>query len=416
MIKTVISNGTYRFHLAPLAAEMHRKGWLKALLTGGYPKGMWRQLFGTAPVAGLRRLADRCEDIPDEKVYAFQQTELLFKSAEMLGRVGGGDLREKWQTRGLHHYAHLARKVLMDLDFDIYHYRNCFGFESAAWAKENNRITICDHSIGHPYAVAWMRKHQAGPLPACIPPQPLSRLEQNYLDDFTHADHLLVNSNFVKETFISAGFPAEKVSVAWWGVDARFLSHADLAMEHETDRADSFSLLFSGGFGRRKGAHILMDALEQLADQPWTLTIAGTVEPDTAEQWGLFRQRFGQRVRLLGFVSRQMLAREMSRHRVFVFPSLMEGSARVIFEAMACGCFIITTPHAGSIVEDQQHGLLTTPGDRFSLMKALTSVFQGEHDVRKIGSMNAALIRDSYRQHQYADRVRQVYETVRNQH
>jgi glycosyltransferase involved in cell wall biosynthesis len=416
MIQTVISNGTYRFHLAPLAAEMHRMGCLSALLTGGYPKGIWRQLFRSSPVAGLRRLADRCEDIPDEKVFAFQQTEVLFKSAEILGRIGGVDIQEVWQTRGLHQYARMARKALMMLNFDIYHYRNCFGFESAAWAKENNRITICDHSIGHPYAVAWMRKHEVGHLPASIPPQSLSRLEQNYLDDFTYADHVLVNSNFVKETFIASGFPAEKVSVAWWGVDAKFLTHSDLAMKHDRDEAGNFKLLFSGGFGRRKGAHILMNALEQLADQPWRLTIAGSIEPDVAAQWLLFRQRFGQRINLLGFVSRQMLAREMTRHRVFVFPSLMEGSARVVFEAMASGCFIVTTPHAGSIVEDQQHGILTTPGDPDTLTKALKSVFLGEYDVRSIGVMNASLIRASYRQQQYADRVRQIYETVCNQY
>jgi glycosyltransferase involved in cell wall biosynthesis len=187
-------------------------------------------------------------------------------------------------------------------------------------------------------------------------------------------------------------------------------------MKHDRDGAGNFNLLFSGGFGRRKGAHILMNALEQLADQPWRLTIAGSIEPDVAAQWLMFRQRFGQRINLLGFVSRQMLAREMTSHRVFVFPSLMEGSARVVFEAMASGCFIVTTPHAGSIVEDQQHGLLTTPGDPDTLTKALKAVFLGEYDVRSIGVMNASLIRASYRQQQYANRVRQIYETVCNQY
>lgn len=413
-MKTVISNGTYRFHLAPLAAEMHRKGCLSALLTGGYPKGIWRQLFRSAPLAGLRRLADRCEDIPDGKVHAFQETELFFKTAELLGRVAGGNLREAWQTRGLHHYARMARKSLKRLDFDIYHYRNCFGFESASWAKEHDRITICDHSIGHPYAVAWMRNHQYGLLPASIPAQSLSKLEQNYLDDFTYADHVLVNSNFVRDTFIASGFPASKVSVAWWGVDAKFLNNADLALKKSVDRAGSFDLLFGGGFGKRKGAHVLMMALEQLAEYPWTLTIAGMVEADVSEAWELFRARFESRIKLLGFLSRQELAMQMSIHQVFVFPSLMEGSARVVFEAMACGCFIITTLHAGSIVADKEHGLLSTPGDHEDLGRALISVFMKSYDVRTIGNQNASLIRESYRQDQYANRVMEVYETVIN--
>jgi glycosyltransferase involved in cell wall biosynthesis len=414
-MRTVISNGTYRFHLAPLAAEMYRMGHLSALLTGGYPKGIWRQLFRSAPVAGLRRLADRCEDISDEKVHAFQQTEFLFKASEFIGRVGGADLREDWQTRAFHRYAMMAGKALQTLDFDVYHYRNCFGFESAAWAKEMGRITICDHSIGHPYAVAWMRKHQFGSIPASIPAQPLSRLEQNYLEDFTHADHILVNSNFVKDTFIASGFDPEKVSVAWWGVDDRFLRDADLALEQMPERAGTCDILFGGGFGRRKGAHVLMEALETITDHTWNLTIAGSVEPDVSEQWERFRHRFRNNIKLLGFLSRQELALEMCKHRVFVFPTLMEGSARVVFEAMACGCFIITTPHAGSIVEHEQHGLLTIPGDPGTLKMALSAAFKGEYDMMRTGDANARLIRESYRQQQYAHRVLQVYDTVSKQ-
>lgn len=414
-MRAVISNGTYRFHLAPLAAEMYRMGHLSALLTGGYPKGIWRRLFRRIPVATLRRLADRCEDIPDDQVYAFQRTEWLFKSAELIGRFRGADIREDWQTRGLHQYASMARKTLRTLDFDIYHYRNCFGFESADWAREQNRLTICDHSIGHPYAVAWMRKHQSGHLPASIPPQSLTRLEQNYLEDFAYADHILVNSDFVKQTFIASGFDPQQVSVAWWGVDARFLKDADQALEAVTERGRPTDLLFSGGFGRRKGAHVLMNALEQLSDHPWTLTIAGTIEPDVLGQWDQFYQRFKKNIRLPGFLSRASLAMEMRKHRVFVFPSLMEGSARVIFEAMACGSFIITTSHAGSIVQHKQHGLLTIPGDDLSLARELKAVFMNEYDLDDIGYRNASLIRESYRQDQYAQRVLRVYETVDNQ-
>lgn len=415
-MRTIISNGTYRFHLAPLASEIHRLGHLSALFTGGYPKGIWRDILRRSPVAGLRRLADRCEDIPDDMVHAFQRTEFLFKTAEMMGRVGGSEWLENWQSKGLHLYARMARKALTSLDFDVYHYRNCFGFESAAWAKESGRITICDHSIGHPYAVAWMRAHPVGLLPKFIPPQTLTQIEQNYLEDFTHADHVLVNSTFVRDTFIASGFNPDKVSVAWWGVDARFLSDADHALEQCRERSGSLDLLFCGGFGRRKGAHVLMEALERLSEYPWRLTIAGSVEQDMRIQWESFRTRFGQRINHVGFLSRPALAREMSKHRVFVFPSLMEGSARVVFEAMACGCFIITTPHAGSIVEHGEHGLLTTPGDADTLIDALRSVFHADHDLQAVGESNAALIREAYRQDQYAQRVLKVYETASMTH
>ena len=46
----------------------------------------------------------------------------------------------------------------------------------------------------------------------------------------------------------------------------------------------------------------------------------------------------------------------MSRAEVFVFPSLAEGSARVVAMAMAAGCYVITTPNSGSVVRDGAMG------------------------------------------------------------
>ena len=43
-------------------------------------------------------------------------------------------------------------------------------------------------------------------------------------------------------------------------------------------------------------------------------------------------------------------------------PASVEGSARVVFEALAAGCYVITTPNAGSIVKDEVHGALVEPG------------------------------------------------------
>ena len=61
----------------------------------------------------------------------------------------------------------------------------------------------------------------------------------------------------------------------------------------------------------------------------------------------------------------------MSNSDIFLFPSLAEGSANVIFEAMASGCAIITTPNSGSIVKNNHNGFIINPGDAFQLKQKL---------------------------------------------
>ncbi|NDC78650.1 MAG: hypothetical protein EBZ67_12370, partial [Chitinophagia bacterium] len=188
-MRVVISNGTYRFHLAPLAAELARVGILSALITGTYPKGALRYMLQGSKDARLRRLLDRREDLPDEMVLTCNTAEAMFKTGDFLF---GRHLQQaqQWLHRmAFSNYARRAAQHLRGLEYDIYHYRNCFGGVSADLARRSGRKTLCDHSIGHPYAVSLIRRKVALHIPDSIDPQPLNILEEQYLEDFSHADH-----------------------------------------------------------------------------------------------------------------------------------------------------------------------------------------------------------------------------------
>jgi glycosyltransferase involved in cell wall biosynthesis len=407
--RVVVSNGAYRFHLAPLAAELERMGLLARLFTAGYPKGLFAKGLKAIPNAGIQRLADRREDLPDRQVMAFNSVEWLFKTGDILFASRRPEWRQRLHARAFESYARQAARELAKVDCDILHYRSCFGLESALAAKEAGRIAVCDHSIGHPFATSYMRRHPGASLPSRLEPQPLDPLEECYLRDLSISDHVIVNSDFVKRTFLASGYPPWRVSVAYLGVDDRFLSFSDAVARHSMKRKDPVHLLFCGGFGRRKGAFTLMEALDGMGDMDWTLTLSGGIEPEAREAYGAFVKRHPGRIHHRGILSRESLARLMGEHSVFVFPTEMEGSARVVFEALASGCYVVTTPHAGSIVRDGVHGALTAPGDVEGLRSALRTARSGDVDVSGIGASNARLVRESYRQRHYASRVVEVY-------
>ena len=118
------------------------------------------------------------------------------------------------------------------------------------------------------------------------------------------------------------------------------------------------------------------------------------------------------RVIYKGPLSRKELAQCMSEAEVFVFPSLAEGSARVIFEALAAGCYIITTPNSGSIVEHGVHGALVPPGDADALAEAIRQALLQREKAIKIGRHNAVMVRTHYRQEQYGNELNKLYERL----
>ena len=76
---------------------------------------------------------------------------------------------------------------------------------------------------------------------------------------------------------------------------------------------------------------------------------------------------------------------------------------------MACGCYVITTPNSGSIVEDGVHGRLVPPGDVPALSAAIEEACSRGAALAEIGSGNAELIRRSYRQADLGHRLARLY-------
>jgi glycosyltransferase involved in cell wall biosynthesis len=64
-------------------------------------------------------------------------------------------------------------------------------------------------------------------------------------------------------------------------------------------------------------------------------------------------------------VTRAQLVRELHASDVLVLPSLVEGFAHVILEAMACGVPVVTTHHtcAPDVMVDGEHGFIVPVGD-----------------------------------------------------
>jgi glycosyltransferase involved in cell wall biosynthesis len=228
------------------------------------------------------------------------------------------------------------------------------------------------------------------------------------LSDITNADHIIVNSTFVHETMTYMGIPASKMSVIVLPVEKQFLAmakeHLDIRNKHPAS-----NILFAGSFSERKGLKTLIKAFNLLSNR-FTLRIAGVGKSQLkkyCDDNGLSLDR----INALGYLTRQELFSEMLRSRIFVFPSLCEGYAKVIQEAMACGCFIIATHNSGFSTSDGQSGIVVKPGDEVVLADSINKA-SSIPDIDIMCSANSAFAMNNYNSETYDITIRKVYETL----
>lgn len=406
----IISNGFCKFHLAPLASEMSKRHLLDRFITGAYPTQRVLSSIGAlrlTRVPEITRLVDRAEPIPANCIVSLVFPEIIYQAAIYMRRFAAFRPLSFWLNGySFRLYGRLAEATCRQVDAKdmIYHYRAGMGHSSVKLAKKRGMFALCDHSIAHPAVVDYLVEN-GGNMPANGSNPEISDIEMTLLSDIDQADEVLVNSDFVKLTFLERGWDPARVHVIYLGVDDAFLNY--VTERNPIHSSTPTRLLFAGHFASRKGGEVLVKALQRINDMPWQIEIAGSVSPAIYKSHPDFFK--DQRVTLLGTLSRCELARCMGEADVFVFPSLAEGSARVVFEALATGCYVITTPNAGSIVQDGIHGALVPPGDIERLETAIRNAIAMGKERAEIGQKNASLIRARYRQTHYGDAVEQLY-------
>lgn len=410
-MSVTVSNGTYKFHLSILASELDSRGSLKRFITAGYPRPWLLAIakrFGNHP--RIARLIDRREKISDGLIFSIQGSEVIFKVGDLIFAKISPDCRFWFHRLAFRFYKLFAAINVLFNKPEIYHYRNCYGGASVKLAQRNGIVTICDHSIAHPALIDYLIENK-GRWPA---QEQLSKLikkmgilERCMYEDLNNGDHIVVNSEFVRESLIRAGTEPERISVVYLGVDDAYLS-ALLPRQHQFD--DAATVLYAGGWQRRKGVYDLMQAFSDAElCGICKLEVVGGADAEVLADPEMKNFLESDFVKWHGILPRKDLATLMSKRRIFVFPSYCEGSARVVFEALAAGLFVITTPNAGSIVEHEVNGLLVEPGNVEAIKAAIKRAVESPDWVEEVGRRNSGLIVERYTQRHYADEMQKIY-------
>lgn len=219
----------------------------------------------------------------------------------------------------------------------------------------------------------------------------------NTLEEYDRADLLLVLSEKAKETFLAAGFAAEKLFMLPRGVDPARFRPADAP-------PPVFRAVFVGSVISRKGAHHLLEAWNRLRLPHAELVMVGWMEPAVRE---VFERLKPANVRLMGFADD--VSEFFRAASVHVFPSECEGSAKVTYEAAASGLAQITTREAGDVVVNGVTGWVIPPNDVDALCAALRDAAGRRDDLWSMGRAARLRIEENFTWDHYRARLGQAY-------
>lgn len=234
--------------------------------------------------------------------------------------------------------------------------------------KQKGGVCLLNYSLAHHYFTRRLLQEEAAREPNfadTLKDEDRPKwLEEQFDNEISLADRILVGSSFVRDSFLAEGVPRDKIEIVPYGADIG-LFHPAATDKLKTDH--TFNLLFVGQVGQRKGISYLLRAYERFRGPGTRLSLIGWMQGSGAA----FR-RYSSMFEYIGHVPHSLLPDFFRKADIFVFPTLVEGMPLVVLEAMASGVPVIVTPNGpGDIVRDGIDGFVVPIRDVDSIVDRL---------------------------------------------
>jgi len=235
---------------------------------------------------------------------------------------------------------------------------------------------------------------------------PLRGFHQREVDrrvqEYELADGIICPSSFARQSYIDQGMPADRVRTIPFGIQG------SSQIEPAERPRDVFRVLYVGQINIRKGLRYLFEAFEKLKHPNKELWIVGP----RAEPTGIADLTPPAQTRFLGILKGEELARAYRNCHVFVLPTLEEGLALVLGEALSHGLPVIATVNSGGedLFEDGSTGFLVPVRSPERIAEKLQMLVDSPELLA--GMSNRAGMRDK-RDRSWENTCRTLVETLR---
>lgn len=418
--KAVLSFGIGRLHFVQAAEAITAHGGHLIVLQGWVPKaisGPWLDKIGGlvgSPHLSVGMKKRQLPFLPAERNISLAMPEILIQALfKIQGRFGpilgfsrGDAALAGWRAFG----KASGRKIAGLSDAPaVFHCRSGAGHTAIAAARARGMRIVVDHSIAHPAFLERALKAECEAMGEPFWTTPNDPFWRQVLDDCLAADVLLVNSDFVKRTFVDEGMDPDRIKVIYLGVREDF---SGVKTDYATQ--GRLELLFTGQFGARKGARHLVSALEALAaaGQDFHLTVLGH-SADAKEM--VASSSIADKITMPGFVPQDELREYLARSDLYLFPSLAEGCASSAMEALAAGLPVIATEETGLPARHDAEAVIVPAASPRALAEAIAALAADEARRARIGTAGARMMSSGFTWDDYGRKLVALYSEVSRQ-
>jgi glycosyltransferase involved in cell wall biosynthesis len=408
MGRVIISTGQGRLHLIESAKAVKISGFDVDVVTGWVPSIRIpdKLLDFLGYLLGRKNLSDglrkrRLDNLKDTRMYTCSFSEFYIQFLFLLSKWNLLK-RDTAAIAGWRLYGFQSKTYIKNAD--VFHLRSGAGRGGAIrTARAAKMKIIVDHSIAHPQEMYNQILKSLDGNTKDLSLITLKGFWDLVLEDCKEADVLVVNSDYVKESFLANGFSKNKIEVIPLGIKSLFWN-----LKKEYDINDKTKLLFTGSFGRRKGAHLIIEAFKLLISKSdnYSLDVLGSIMNDIhIPDW--FKNH--KNVRLHGHVPQEQMLYFLKTSDIYIFPSYTEGAAQSLKEAMASGLPVIATRQSGAPIINKENGLIIGDHSSRELIQAIRCLENDQFLRHKIGQNAYLTISKRHTWGIYGDKMTNLY-------
>jgi glycosyltransferase involved in cell wall biosynthesis len=354
----------------------------------------------------VNRAANRLFELNGLNIYNVNFPELGYQSGVLLDRFGREEISDKILKYSFERFSFTSQKILANRSSDGFLIRAGFGTK----INRAKNFTVCDASLAHPL-VNYSLTSGNGLKLANI--SEMSLIDQLIIADSDHADKILVNSNFVKETYLLAGVSEDKIRVAYLPPVAKLIEYSQKKYHAECGDAEKKTkrvVLFAGALGKRKGiryfyelAHICQDLFADIE-----FRAIGTWSSDAVN----IKKRFLSlgNAKWIPWVTHDEMAAHYIESDYFFFPTLSEGSARVLTEAMLFGLPVLTTNYSGAPIVDGHDGIICRANDSVDFIEKAIYILEDDNLSKQLGLNARKTVLEELTISKYISKVTSAFE------
>jgi glycosyltransferase involved in cell wall biosynthesis len=217
----------------------------------------------------------------------------------------------------------------------------------------------------------------------------------------------VVASSYTAQTLVDNGISRDQIHIVPYGIDHNKFPKRALPANIKRP----FKIIFVGRMVQRKGLSYLLEAVRLLNSKNIHVSLCGRGFCDH----NLLNSFSDVDFEVKRNLPIEQLVHELHQADIFVLPSLAEGFAHVILEAMSCGLPIITSLHtcAPDVINDGEHGFIVPIRDAESLAVRLAWAVDHRVDLFDMGE-RAAKQAAKFTWSRFRHGIRDAYQNMLN--